>query len=97
MCKRPSSSNRRVDELPLEWLKITLFTCMHCRIALQACGTTEWHKLPPYLLLLFDQRQICDVCATLQTANVIGRLTTNLEKTLIEKYSEIDNTEIFLK
>ena len=31
------------------------------------------------------------------TANVIGRLTTNLGKTLIEKYSEIDSTEIFLK
>ena len=38
-----------------------------------------------------------DVRANLQTANVIGRLTTNLGKTLIEKYSEIDNTEIFLK
>ena len=48
-------------------------------------------------LLFFDQRQICDVRANLQTANVIGRLTTNLGKTLIEKYSEIDNTEIFLK
>ena len=41
-------------------------------------------NLPPYLLLLFDQRQICDVRANLQTANVIGRLTTNLGKTLIE-------------
>ena len=70
---------------------------MHCRITLQACGTLSGTNLPPYLLLLFDQRQICDVRANLQTANVIGRLTTNLGKTLIEKYSEIDNTEIFLK
>ena len=54
-------------------------------------------NLPPYLLLFFDQRQICDVHANLQTANVVGMLTTNLRKTLIEKYSEIDNAEIFLK
>ena len=72
---------------------------MHCRITLEACGTTEWHKFTLIFieLLFFDQRQICDVRANLQTANVIGRLTTNLGKTLIEKYSEIDNTEIFLK
>ena len=54
-------------------------------------------QIPPYLLLLFDQRQICDVRATFAKARLIGRLTTNLGKTLIEKYSEIDNTEIFLK
>ena len=69
---------------------------MHCRITLQACGTTEWYKFTSIFIVIFDQRQICDVRANLQTANVIGRLTTNLEKTLIENYSEIDNTEIFL-
>ena len=59
---------------------------MHdCRITLQACGTTEWNKFTAYLLLFFDQHQICDVHANLQTANVIGKLTTNLGKTLMEK------------
>ena len=66
---------------------------LHRRLVEPLSGT----NLPPYLLLFFDQRQICDVRANLQTANVIGRLTKNLGKTLIEKYSEIDNTEIFLK
>ena len=46
-------------------------------------------NIPPYLLQFFDQRQSCNVLANLQTANVIGKLTTNLENTLIEKYSEI--------
>ena len=50
-----------------------------------------------YCTEFFDQRQSCDVHANLQTANVIGKLTTNLGDTLIEKYSEIDNTETFLK
>ena len=66
---------------------------LHCRLVKPLSGA----NLPSYLLLFFDQRQICDVRANLQTTNVIGRLTTNLGKTLIEKYSEIDNTEIFLK
>ena len=68
-----------------------------CKITLQACGITGGTNLSPYLLLLFDQHQICDVHANFQTAKVIGKLTTNLGKTLIEKYSEIDNTEIVLK
>ena len=60
---------------------------LHWRLVEPLSGT----NLPPYLLLFFDQRQICDVRANLQTANVIGRLTTNFGKTLTEKYSEIDN------
>ena len=66
---------------------------LHCRLVEPLSGT----NLPPYLLLFFDQHQICIVPANLQTANVIGRLTTNLGKTLVEKYSEIDSTEIFFK
>ena len=54
-------------------------------------------NIPPQLLQFFDQRQSCDVHANLQTANVTGKLKTNLGNTLIEKYSEIGNTGIFLK
>ena len=46
---------------------------LHCRIVEPLSDT----NLPPYLLLLFDQRQICDVRANLQTANVIGRQVDN--------------------
>ena len=54
---------------------------LHCRLVEPLSGT----NLPAYLLLFFDQHQICDVHANLQTANVIGKLTTNLGKTLMEK------------
>ena len=47
---------------------------LHCRLVEPLSGT----NLPPYLLLFFDQRQICHVHTNLQTANVIGKLTTNL-------------------
>ena len=72
---------------------------MHCRITLEACGTTEWHKFTPiFIVILWSTPNLRrSRKLELQTANVIGGLTANLGKTLIEKYSEIDNTEIFLK
>ena len=65
---------------------------LHCRLVESVSGT----NLPAYLLLFFDQHQICDVHANLQAANVIGKLRTSLRKTLMEKLV-FDNTEIFLK
>ena len=38
---------------------------LHCRLVKPLSGT----NLPPYLWLFFDQHQICDVHANLQTAN----------------------------
>ena len=64
---------------------------LHCRLVKPLSEI----NIPPYLLQFFDQRQSCDVHANLQTANMIGKLTTNLENTLIEEYSEIDNTGTF--
>ena len=72
--------------------------CIHSLCITLAALLQFFHEIniPLYLLQFFDQCQTCDVHANLQTANVIGKLTTNLGNTLIEKYSEIGNTGIFL-
>ena len=65
---------------------------LHFKLVEPLSGT----NLPPYLLLFFDQRQICDVRANLNSKRD-RQVDNKLGKNAIEKYSEIDSTEIFLK
>ena len=71
---------------------------MRCRITLQACGTTEWLKFTSIFIVILrstpNLRRSRKLANSKRDRQVV---TTNLGKTVIEKYSEIDNTEMFLK
>ena len=70
---------------------------MHCRITLQAGETTEWNKFTSIFIIILRSTPNLRRSRKLSNSKRDRQVDSKLGKTLIEQYSEIGNTEIFLK
>ena len=73
---------------------------MHdCRITLQACGTTKWNKFTCIFIVILrstsNLQRSRNLANSKRDRQVENKLTKNANGNI--KYSEINNTEIFLK